>query len=63
MRVRSFFSVKKAEKGGKMRSRKAQTAKESDTDVKFHLDVGLIARWYTCLGKDAYSNSSLSFAP
>ena len=28
-------SVKKAEKGGKMRSRKAQTAKESDTGVRF----------------------------
>ncbi len=35
MRVRSFFSVKKAEKGGKMRSRKAQTAKELDTGVRF----------------------------
>ena len=35
MRVRSFFSVKKSEKGGKMRSRKAQTAKESDTGVRF----------------------------
>ncbi len=35
MRVRRFFSVKKAEKGGKMRTRKAQTAKESDTGVRF----------------------------
>jgi len=33
MRVRSFFSVKKAEKGGKMRSRKAQTAKGIDIRV------------------------------
>ena len=29
MRVRSFFSVKKAEKGGKMLSRKARTATSS----------------------------------
>ena len=35
MRVRSFFSVKKGKKGGKMRSRKAQTAKELDTGVRF----------------------------
>ena len=35
MRVRIFFSVKKSEKGGKMRARKAQTAKESDTGVRF----------------------------
>ncbi len=33
MRVRSFFSVIKAEKDGKMRSRKAQAATPLDTRV------------------------------
>ena len=34
MRVRSFFSVKKTEKDGKMISRKAQTAKSSEIDTE-----------------------------
>ena len=63
MRVRSFFSVKKAEKGGKMRSRKAQTAKELDTGVRFLLVIGFIARRYMRLEKDADSKCYISFAP
>jgi hypothetical protein len=55
--------VKNAEKGGKMRSRKAQTAITLSTGLLIREAVGFIARRYMRLEKDADSKCYISFAP